>query len=156
MRDAVHQIDGAGDIGIDDMADLFPVLFGKGVTQTLACVGQRIADLAALRQRLQAVGASLGAQVGFDGIDLHAIVRNSAALSLMAGSSAAITRANPSCAQYLANFSPILLDAPVTMASLFIVTAVPAFWTPTNSTTGPCGRLFLYGRGQIIWRLLEP
>ena len=91
VRDAVHQIDGAGDTGIDDMANLFPNLFGKGVTQTLACVGQRIADLAALRQRLQAVGASLGAQVGFDGIDLHAIVRNSAALSLMAGSSAAIT-----------------------------------------------------------------
>ena len=75
----LDEIDRAGDVGVDDVPDLFEILVEKRFAETAAGIGEQRIDRSAVERAVEPVDAFGRGQVGLDRLDLHAFVCRSIA-----------------------------------------------------------------------------
>ena len=113
----LHEVDRAGDVGVDHVLDVGKVLLEKAAAKAVAGIGKQRIDRPALRRGIEPVDARQCRQVNLLGFYLPAERAQFLRRLMDLGSSAAISRSKPFCAHSFASSRPMPLDAPVTMAN---------------------------------------
>ena len=68
----LNQVDGAGDVGVDDVPDVVELLLEEGAAEAVAGVGEQRVDGAAPGRGIELIDAVLGREIDVERVDFGA------------------------------------------------------------------------------------